>query len=175
MLVIGMMAATTAVSAQEGSFTIPFTNEIGCQEDYDIPTLGEIITESKILSGEKRDSLLMELMDERSELQYDYESDDEVADDEIVDDASDEESDATVVARTLVLTPNAEDSTDEYAIKAIIIEENEDGDIISLALKRNDGWLLSDPKPCSDPLKTLGGYLSHVQHILEVSSSLRLR
>lgn len=165
LLVIGMMAATTAVSAQEGSFTIPFTNGIGCGEAYDIPTLGEIITESKILSGEKRDSLLMELMDERSELLYDYESDDE---------ASDEESDATVV-RTLVLTPNAEDSTDEYAIKAIIIEENEDGDIISLALKRNDGWLLSDPKPGSRPLKTLGGYLSHIQHILEVSSSLRLR
>ena len=141
LLAIGMMA-TTAVSAQEKiGSTISFTNEIGCGIEYSLPVLVDIISSSDTLYD----------CDEADHLIAEY-------DKEFPSSGSEEPA-------VLILVPD-----DEY-FNVIFIQEDPDGEILTLRILTDEGWLECDSDPYSRELLDLTSLVAFVQHLLEVTSS----
>ena len=139
---IGMMA-TTAVNAtaQEGGSTISFTNEIGCGIEYSLPVLVDILSSCDTLYE----------CDEADRLIAEY-------DKEFPSSGPDEPA-------VLILIPD-----DEY-FNVIFIQEDPDGEILTLRILTDEGWLECDSEPYSRELIDLASFLAFVQHLLEVTDS----
>ncbi|MBQ5944999.1 hypothetical protein IJL65_00945 [bacterium] len=142
LLAIGMMA-TTAVNAtaQESGSTISFTNEIGCGIEYTLPVLVDILSSCDTLYE----------CDEADRLIAEY-------DKEFPSSGPDEPA-------VLILVPD-----DEY-FNVIFIQEDPDGEILTLRILTDEGWLECDSEPYSRELIDLASFLSFVQHLLEVTDS----
>jgi len=139
------MMTATAVSAQENGSTISFTNEIGCGIEYSIPVLVDIISSADTLYEDKETDRLIE--------EYSKEFPSCGPDEPAV----------------LILVPD-----DEY-FNVIFIQEDPDGEILTLRILTDEGWLECDSEPYSRELLDLASFIAFVQHLLEVSDSPRLR
>ena len=142
LLAIGMMA-TTAVNAtaQENGSTISFTNEIGCGIEYTLPVLVDILSCCDTLYEGNEIDRIMK--------EYDKEFPSSGPDEPAV----------------LILVPD-----DEY-FNVIFIQEDPDGEILTLRILTDEGWLECDSEPYSRELIDLASFLSFVQHLLEVTDS----
>ncbi len=143
LLAIGMMATTTAnIAAQENvGSTISFTNEIGCGIEYTVPVLVEIITSCDTLYDDDEAIRLIE--------EYDKEFPSCGPDEPAV----------------LILIPD-----DEY-FNVIFIQEDSEGEILTLRILTDEGWLECDSEPYSRELLDLSSMVAFVQHLLDVTGS----
>ena len=121
--------------------TIPFVSEIGCEIGCFTSDLVDIIAKADTLYDDKEVDRLI------------AEYDDEFP-------SSGEEEPAV-----LILIPD-----DEY-FKAIFIQEDPDGEILTLRILTEDGWLECDAEPYSRDLLDLASLVAFVQHIIEVEDS----
>ena len=141
LFVIWVMAAT-AVSAQEKvGSTISFTNEIGCGIEYSLPVLVDIISSCDTLYD----------CNEADRLIAEY-------DEEFPSSGPEEPA-------VLILVPD-----DEY-FNVIFIQEDPDGEILTLRILTDEGWLDCDSEPYSRELLDLSSMIAFVQRLLEVTSS----
>lgn len=138
-LVAAFMTVVTSVSAQE-SETISFTNEIGCEIQYKIVDLADIIATSIELDDDNEAIRLLS--------DYDAEFPSELGPDELA---------------VAILVPD-----DDY-LNVIFVQEDEDGKIITLRILTESGWLECDAEPGDEELLILASMVAFNQHIDEVS------
>jgi hypothetical protein len=135
------MMTTTAVSAQESGSTISFTNEIGCGIEYTLPVLADIISSADTLYEDEEADRLIE--------EYSKEFPSCGPDEPAV----------------LILIPD-----DDY-FNVIFIQEDPDGEILTLRILSDEGWLECDSEPYSRELLDLASLVAFIQRLLEVSGS----
>lgn len=121
--------------------TISFTNEIGCGFEYSFSELVDILASCDTLYEDREADRLME--------EYDKEFSSSGPDEPAV----------------LILLPD-----DDY-FNVVFIQEDEDGEILTLRILTDEGWMECDAEPYSRELMDLATILSFVQHLLEVTSS----
>lgn len=136
-----MVTAAVNATAQESGSTISFTNEIGCGIEYTIPVLVDILSSCDTLYEESEADRLIE--------EYSKEFPSSGPDEPAV----------------LILIPD-----DEY-FNVIFIQEDPDGEILTLRILTDEGWIECDDEPYSRELIDLASFLSFVQHLLEVTDS----
>lgn len=125
----------------EENYVLSFTNEIGCRIDYSMVDLIDILATCDTIYEEKESDQLI--------LEYDKEFP-----------ASGPEETAV-----LILAP------DDKFFNAIFIQEDTEGEILTLRILTEEGWLECDAEPYSRELMDLACLVSFVQHILEVEDS----
>ena len=125
----------------EENYVLSFTNEIGCRIDYSMVDLIDILATCDTIYEEKES--------DRFILEYDKEFP-----------ASGPEE-----AAVLILAP------DDKFFNAIFIQEDTEGEILTLRILTEEGWLECDAEPYSRELMDLACLVSFVQHILEVEDS----
>ena len=128
-------------TSAEENYVLSFTNEIGCRIDYSMVDLIDILAACDTIYEEKESDRLI--------LEYDKEFP-----------ASGPEEVAV-----LILAP------DDKFFNAIFIQEDTEGEILTLRILTEDGWLECDAEPYSRELMDLACLVSFVQHILEVEDS----
>jgi hypothetical protein len=140
------MTVATSVQAKEPELQtseveiISFVNEIGCELSYKISDLADIIATSDTLDDD----------DEAIRLIYEFE---EAFPLELG-------PDEPAVA---ILLPD-----DDY-FNVIFIQETEDGDILTLRILSEGGWLECLAEPGDEELLGLAGMIAFIQHLDEVS------
>ncbi len=131
----------TSKTSAEENYVISFTNEIGCRIDCSMVELIDILATSDTVYEEKESDRLI--------MKYDKEFP-----------ASGPEEPAV-----LILAPD-----DEF-FNAVFIQEDTEGEILTLRILTEEGWLECDAEPYSRELMDLACLVSFVQHILEVEDS----
>lgn len=142
LLLLTVWILASKTSAEESNcYVLSFTNEIGCRIDYSIVDLIDILATCDTIYEEKESNRLI--------LEYDKEFP-----------ASGPEEPAIVI-----LAP------DDKFFNAIFIQEDSEGEILTLRILTEDGWLECDAEPYSKELMDLACLVSFVQHILKVEDS----
>ena len=137
LLAIWMMATTATLAQESKGSTISFTNEIGCKIEYTLPVLVDILTSCDTLYYE----------DEANHLIAEYSK-------EFPSSGPDEPA-------VLILVPD-----DEY-FNVIFIQEDSEGEILTLRILTNDSWLECENEPHSRELIDLSEFIAFVQYLLE--------
>lgn len=135
------MMVATSANVAAQESTISFTNEIGCGIEYSLPVLVEIISSCDTLYD----------CDEADRFIAEY-------DKEFPSCGPDEPA-------VLILIPD-----DDY-FNVIFIQEDTDGEILTLRILSEDGWLDCDAEPYSRELLDLSALVAFVQHLLEITNS----
>ena len=128
-------------TSAEKNYVLSFTNEIGCRIDYSMVDLIDILATCDTIYEEKESDRLI--------LEYDKEF----------------PSSGPEEPAVLILAPD-----DEF-FNAIFIQEDPEGEILTLRILTEEGWLECDAEPYSKELMDLACLVSFVQHILEVEDS----
>lgn len=135
---IGMMATTQfTATAQTAAETISFINEIGCELNYKIVDLADIIASSDTPDDD----------DEAIRLIYEFEE----------SFPSELGPDEPAIA---VLVP------DDNYFNGIFLQETEEGEILTLRILPEDGWIECVSK--DEDLLFLAGMIAFIQHLDEV-------
>lgn len=130
-------------TSAEKNYVLSFTNEIGCRIDYSMVDLIDILATCDTIYEEKESDRLI--------LEYDKEF----------------PSSGPEEPAVLILAP------DDKFFNAIFIQEDTEGEILTLRILTEEGWLECDAEPYSRDLMDLACLVSFVQHILEVEDSPR--
>lgn len=150
MLVAAFMTVATSGQAKETESqtiasvsdveTISFVNEIGCEISYKIVDLADIIATSVTLDDD----------DEAIRLLYQFEEEfpSELGPDELA---------------VEIMLPD-----DDY-FNVIFLQETEDGDIVTLRILTEGGWLDCLAEPGDEELLDLASMIAFIQHLDEVS------
>ena len=128
-------------TSAEKNYVLSFTNEIGCRIDYSMVDLIDILATCDTIYEEKESDRLI--------LEYDKEF----------------PSSGPEEPAVLILAP------DDKFFNAIFIQEDTEGEILTLRILTEEGWLECDAEPYSRDLMDLACLVSFVQHILEVEDS----
>ena len=128
-------------TSAEENYVLSFTNEIGCRIDYSMVDLIDILATCDTIYEEKESDRLI--------LEYDKEF----------------PSSGPEEPAVLILAP------DDKFFNAIFIQEDTEGEILTLRILTEEGWLECDAEPYSRDLMDLACLVSFVQHILEVEDS----
>ena len=128
-------------TSAEKNYVLSFTNEIGCRIDYSMVDLIDILATCDTIYEEKESDRLI--------LEYDKEF----------------PSSGPEEPAVLILAP------DDKFFNAIFIQEDTEGEILTLRILTEEGWLECDAEPYSRELMDLACLVSFVQHILEVEDS----
>ena len=137
--------ATTKVMGQDidiETISFSFSNEIGCEIRYETVVLADIIATSIELDDE--DEAIRLLSD------YDGEFQSELGQDE---------------PAVAILVP------DDDFFNVIFLQEDENGEIITLRILTESGWLVCDAMPGEEVLLHLAGMIYFIQHLNEVSDN----
>lgn len=159
-----VMAESDTLYDDIGPSQVPFTQQMGCGDFYDILTLAQMMAESDTLYGYKRE-LVLQALEEAFSASEDYQPEYEVPPYEVI------------VLSPMPMDEDAEDEGTENkdAEQSIVVKQDKDGEIISLYIQRESGWLRGDPEYGSLLYLELAEITSFIQRQMYLMNSQRLR